>query len=135
MKISLPYLSASLILLLVEIFIALYVNDKLIRPFLGDALVVLLIYCFLRIFIHDDSPRLVIGVACFAFLVEFVQYFDPIGAFGLENNPLLSVLVGRTFSWWDLVAYLVGSAVNLAVLSSLEKPNPSTEVQVNGEAP
>lgn len=79
---------------------------------MGDLLVVMLIYSFLRIFLADNSRTLVVGVLLFSFVVEFIQFFDPIGRLGLEEYRLLSLLMGRTFSWPDLLAYSAGSVLN-----------------------
>ena len=112
MKLSGKFALITAALFLVEVLIALFVHDHFIRPFVGDMLVVILIYSFLRIFVHSDSRRLVLAVLAFSFTVEFIQYFDPVGHFGLEQYRLLSLLIGRTFSWPDLLAYSVGSVVN-----------------------
>ena len=120
MKFSGKFLVLTCLLLAVEVLIALFVRDAFVRPFVGDLLVVVLIYSFLRIFLSTQSPRLVVGVCAFAFGVEFLQYFDPVGLLGWENNRFLSVLIGRTFSWLDLLAYLAGSVVN-QILSKWER--------------
>ena len=112
MKFSPSYLALTLLLFAVEFFIGLYVRDSFIRPFVGDMLVVILLYCFLRTFWSDSGMRPIVLVCVWAFLVEFSQYFDPVGALGLEGNRVISTLWGRTFSWLDLLAYLAGSAVN-----------------------
>ena len=39
---------AALILLVVEVLIALFVNDQFVRPYLGDVLAVVLVYASLR---------------------------------------------------------------------------------------
>ena len=49
MKKRLVYLSATIILLITEVLIALYVHDDFIRPYVGDAIVVIVIYTFVRI--------------------------------------------------------------------------------------
>lgn len=112
-KLNTSYAGLTVWLFAVEVFLALYVRDDFFRPFVGDALVVVLIYCFLRIFRDNRTTRLVWGVCLFAFIVEFIQYFDPIGHFGLSGNRFLSIVVGRTFSWLDLLAYLAGTGFNL----------------------
>ncbi len=105
------YLFATLLLLATEIAIALFVHDALIRPFVGDVLVVVLIYCFLRIFFCVPAW----GVLLFACLIEVGQYFDYVRLLGLENNRVLSVMLGRTFSWDDFLAYFVGFLLIVAV--------------------
>lgn len=113
MKFSRTFFLLTGILFLVEVFIALYVRDSFVRPFMGDVLVVMLIYSFLRTFWANTGTRLILSVCLFAFLVEFSQYFDPVGRLGLEQHRVIAVLWGRTFSWLDLLAYLVGSGFNL----------------------
>lgn len=107
----LRYLFATLLLLATEICIALFVHDKLIRPFVGDVLVVVLIYCFLRIFVR--VPAWV--VLLFACGIEVLQYFDFVAVLGLQDNRVLSVMLGRTFSWDDFLAYFVGFLLIVAV--------------------
>lgn len=102
------YLFLTLALFVVEIGIALYVNDNLIRPFVGDVLVVILIYCFLRVFLKADCRKVALAVLMLAFTVEILQYFDYVKLLGLENNRILSVAMGRTFEWLDFAAYTFG---------------------------
>ena len=105
---SLKYLVLATILFLIELAIALFVKDTVIRPFVGDVLVIGLIYCFLRIFLQFDYRKIALGVLLFAFLIEILQYFDYVKLLGLENNRILSVAMGRTFEWTDFLAYLTG---------------------------
>lgn len=96
------------ILLLVELFIGLFVNDAFIRPYVGDMLVTVLICSLCRIFIPTKAQLLPVYVFVFAAIVELGQYFDVIKLLGLENSRILSVAVGRTFSFIDLICYAVG---------------------------
>jgi len=107
MQSRLRYLFATLLLLATEIGIALFVHDTVIRPFVGDVLVVVLIYCFLRIFVRVPAWA-VLALAC---VIEVLQYFDFVAVLGLEHNRVLSVMLGRTFSWSDFLAYFVGFLV------------------------
>ena len=116
MKPNWRYAGLTVVLFLVELGLALFVRDDFFRPFVGDVLVVVLIYSFLRIFLQNRSYRLVVAVCGFAFLVEFIQMFDPIGLFQLQKYKVLSIVVGRTFSRLDLLAYVVGSGLNALLL-------------------
>lgn len=49
------YAIATVILLLTEVLIALYVHDAFVRPYIGDVLVVIVIYTFIRIFVDRKS--------------------------------------------------------------------------------
>ncbi len=102
------YLLPSIFFFFVEVCIALFVTDKIIRPFIGDVLVVILIYCFLRIFLNANYWKIALGVLIFAFTIEVLQYFDYVKLLGLEQNRVLSIALGRTFELMDFVAYLVG---------------------------
>ena len=96
------------ILLITEICIALFVNDSFIRPYIGDALVTVLICCFLRVFIPKGVKVLPVFVFLFASLVETAQYFDIVRLLGLEGNTFISTVIGRTFSFTDIICYGVG---------------------------
>lgn len=102
------YFLITVLIFAVEILIALFVDDRLIRPFVGDVLVVVLIYCFLRIFLNINYLKVAVGVLLFAFVIETLQYFDYVKMLGLENNRILSVALGRTFEWLDFAAYFAG---------------------------
>ncbi len=105
---SLKYLILTILFFLIELFIALFVRDTIIRPFFGDVLVVILVYCFLRIFLNVKYWKVALGALLFAYVIEILQYFDYVKLLGLENNRILSVAMGRTFEWSDFVAYFAG---------------------------
>lgn len=107
------YLFLALLLFSVEVLIAVFIQDSLIRPFAGDVLVVVLIYCFLRIFFNGDYRKTAFIVFLFAFTIEILQYFDCVKLLGLENNRLLSVILGRTFEYTDFAAYFTGFLIVL----------------------
>ena len=96
------------VLLCVEICIALFVRDDFVRPYIGDALVTVLICCLCRVVIPKGVPALPVYVFVFAALVEAAQYVDIVRLLGWENNAFLSALIGRTFSWVDILCYGMG---------------------------
>ena len=98
-------------LMAVEVCIALFVHDSFIRPYVGDMLVTLLLCCMVRVVIPDQVRLLPLYVLLFAACVEIGQYFDVVALMGLEDNRLISIALGRTFSWLDLVCYTVGCVV------------------------
>ena len=104
------YAAIFLGLLFVEICIALFIHDSFVRPYVGDILVTLLLCCLCRIVIPNKVRLLPLYVFIFASIVEIGQYFDLVSLLGLANNRFLSVLLGRTFSWLDLVCYAFGCA-------------------------
>ena len=96
------------ILLITEICIALFVNDSFIRPYIGDALVTVLICCFLRVIVPEGVRALPLYTFLFAVIVETAQYFDIVRLLGLEGNTFISTVIGRTFSFTDIICYCVG---------------------------
>ena len=107
-KKRLIYALLFLSVLLAEILIALFVKDAFVRPYVGDMLVTVLICCFLRIFFPTGVKLLPVYVFLFAAAVEFGQYLDMVKLLGLEGNRFISVLLGRTFSFPDILCYAVG---------------------------
>ena len=105
---KLIYLLIFLCLLATEIVIALFVNDAFIRPYVGDMLVTLLLCCLCRVIVPCKVRPLPVYVFIFAACVEIGQYFDLVALLGLADNRIISIALGRTFSWMDLVCYAVG---------------------------
>lgn len=102
------YAAIFCVLLAVEVCIALFINDAFIRPYVGDMLVTLLLCCLCRVIVPCQVRLLPLFVFVFSALVEIGQYFDMVALLGLADNRLLSVLLGRIFSWPDLLCYAVG---------------------------
>ncbi len=102
-------------LLGVEVGIALFVNDAFVRPYVGDMLVTLLLCCLFRVIVPDKVPLLPVYVFVFAACVEIGQYFDLVALLGLADNRIISIALGRTFSWMDLVCYAVGCVAAFAL--------------------
>ena len=113
MKFKLPYLLSFCLLLIIEVGIALFINDAIIRPFVGDVLVVIFIYCFVRAFTKFSYLKVVIGVLLFAYLVEAIQATSFIDWVGLSDNKVAKIVLGSTFDWKDLLAYTVGAVLIL----------------------
>jgi hypothetical protein len=98
-------------LFLTEILIALFVRDRIVRPYGGDVLVVLLIYYFFKTFLQIHPLYLSVGVLLFAYMVELAQYFRMVEVLGVQNNRVLSIVLGSSFSWGDILAYTLGAII------------------------
>lgn len=112
-RFSLWYFIITIVLLIIEILIALYVRDAFIRPYFGDVLVVMLIYYFLRSFFPVKVLPGAIGVLAFAFLVEVLQYFQLVKILGLEHSVFFRIILGTSFAWEDMICYVAGFALIL----------------------
>jgi hypothetical protein len=113
------YFYLTLILLLIEIFIGVYVRDSFVRPFFGDVLVVILVYCFIQSFWKIQPVKAMAGVFVFACVVEGLQYLNIVGKLGLRPYKLLVIILGSSFDWGDILAYAVGSTIVIFVESKL----------------
>ena len=105
----------NIILLIILIVIAIYVKDEFIRPFVGDVLVVFWVYLLLKSFLNVSSFELAHYTLLFAFAVEISQFYNLVNILGLEHIKLAKIIMGATFDWFDLLAYLVGWLVILIV--------------------
>lgn len=110
MKLNIRYISAFIAFLFVEVFIALFIHDSIIRPYVGDVLAVVVVYCFLRIFMPPHK-LLPIWIFLFAVLVESLQYFNIASILGVSENSFLSILAGAVFDFQDIICYFIGCSI------------------------
>lgn len=115
MKINYKYLISFIILFIIEVIIALFIDDKIIRPYIGDILVIILMYTFIRSFIKKPIKFLSIYLFFFATFVEVMQYFNILEILGLQNNKFLSIIFGSVFDIKDVLCYLIGSIILLVL--------------------
>lgn len=105
------YLLLFLIFLLIEVMIALFINDRFIRPYIGDVLVVVVIYYFVRIFVPDGFPMLPLFIFLFAAAVEVLQYFNLVDRLGVSGNTFMRILLGSVFDVKDILCYGAGCVI------------------------
>jgi glycopeptide antibiotics resistance protein len=105
------YALLAVLLFGVELAIALWVHDTLIRPFIGDVLVVILLFCLLRAVIQVNNQRLIMAVLIFSYAVEIGQYFQLAQFLGLAQYPIAHIVIGSTFDAMDLLAYTLGAVL------------------------
>jgi len=109
------YALATIAVLGVEIGIARFVHDDLVRPYIGDSLAVVAVYLALR----SVTPlRVLTAVAiafAFACAIEIGQFFHLVDVLGLGTNRVARILLGTTFALTDFVAYAGGALCVLAI--------------------
>ena len=102
------YFILAICIFLVEVIIAKFVpSDNFIRSSLGDFLVVILVYTAMKSLLTVDAKSLAIAVFIFAAGIEIGQYFHLIDILNIENR-ILRIALGNTFSWHDMLMYLLG---------------------------
>ncbi|MGA8855360.1 MAG: DUF2809 domain-containing protein [Christiangramia sp.] len=102
------YVVGFMILLLIEILIARFVNDNFIRPYLGDFLVVILLYCFLMAISRISVLKGLFVVLLFSFAVEFFQLINIVKVLQYQPPQVVMIVLGSSFSVLDLLAYSLG---------------------------
>ena len=105
----------NILLLIILIYIAIYVNDQFVRPFLGDVLVVIWLFYLVRSFLNISNHAIAVGVLMIAYSVEFSQYLQIIPWLGLENIKVINIVLGTTYDHYDLLAYTIGCAIVLGI--------------------
>jgi hypothetical protein len=98
--------------LAVEVAIARYAPQGVLRGFGGDVLVVVLVFALLQSCVAQPAARLALWALLFACTIECLQALGMVDALGLhDQTPLhrvLRIALGATFDPWDLLAYSCG---------------------------
>lgn len=124
MKNRLKYFLGFILILIIEILIALYIDDKIIRPYIGDMLVIICIYLLLKTIFNDKIKKLSLYVFIFAVIIELMQYFN-IMEYLSQNNETLSIALGKTFDIKDIICYFLGYMIIIIfeIFSKKDKKN------------
>ncbi|GAA4048836.1 DUF2809 domain-containing protein [Flavobacterium chungnamense] len=107
-NIKTKYLIISCIILVIEIIIALFVNDQFIRPIFGDYLASILVFYLLATFLKTDLNKIAILSLLISYIIEFLQYIHILELLHLDKIKILNILLGNSFSWTDILAYTIG---------------------------
>lgn len=109
------------VLMLTEIFIAIFVKGGFVRAYLGDVFITLLICFFVQAIFKKRIKLLAVYVFIFSVAVEVCQYFDLVKLLGLDNCKFISVWFGRSFSFYDIICYAAGCIIFAFVDSLLRR--------------
>ncbi|OOG76264.1 DUF2809 domain-containing protein [Flavobacterium sp. A45] len=123
------YFGFAILLFSIEVLIALYINDRFVRPYLGDVLVVILIYCFLKSFLKLPVLTAAIAVLGFSFTIEFLQFLNIVEKLGLEKSKTARTVIGTSFSWIDLLTYIIGITIVLIIEKYWLKNNQKLKIK------
>lgn len=111
----------ALVLFVVEVLIALFVHDRVIRPYRGDYLVVILMYCAVKAFIKAPVWKIAVPVLLFSYALELLQYVHLVDRLGLTHHQLARTVIGYGFEWLDLLAYTLG-IITVLILEAFAVP-------------
>lgn len=107
-NIKVKYLIISCVISILEITIALFVNDPFIRPIFGDYLASILVFYFLATFLKTDLNKIALLSLLISYIIEFLQYIHILELLHLGKIKILNILLGNSFSWTDMLAYTLG---------------------------
>lgn len=115
MKFDFGYFLLVILLFFIELFIAVYIHDDIVRPYFGDFLVVVLMYCFVKSFFNLSVFKSAILVLLISYSIEMLQYLNIIQALGLERSTIAKIIIGHSFSWIDILSYTAGIVAVIGV--------------------
>jgi hypothetical protein len=101
-------------LLCVEVFIAAFLHDRIVRPYVGDLLAVVFLYCLVRSVVTTPVWPTVAAVLLVAYGIEVLQYLHLLTYVGLQHSRLAALVLGNHFEWGDMLAYTLGALGILA---------------------
>jgi hypothetical protein len=123
------YFVLAVLIFAVEILIALFAHDQIVRPYVGDVLVVVLIYCAVKSFLDTPVLTTALSVLAFSFVVESLQYLNIVDRLGLQNSKIAATIIGTSFAWIDICAYIIG----IILVLIFEKINTVRNIKENIE--
>lgn len=120
------YFILTILLFLVEVSIAIWIDDNFIRPYFGDFLVVILIYCFLKSFLKVSVIVAAVATLIFSYIIETLQYLEIVKRLGLQHSRFANVVIGNSFAWHDILAYTLGILTVVLVERIIRKKDVRT---------
>ena len=96
-----------IIVLVMEIYIAIFIKGGFIRHYIGDVLATAMLYAFGRAVFRVAPINLAICVFVISLFIEAAQYLKILEILGVKSS-ILRIIFGGTFDWTDIICYLVG---------------------------
>ncbi len=105
------WLYGAICLFCVEVFIAAFLHDRLVRPYVGDLLAVVFLYCLVKSVAPLPTGPTVLGVLLVAYALEALQYVHLLQHLGLAHSRIAAIVLGNHFEWVDMLAYTLGAGL------------------------
>ncbi len=102
------YLVISILLLIVELIIAIFVNDQFIRPIFGDYLASILLFYMIATISKLSETKIALITLLISYTIEILQYIHLLELLHLDKIKILNIVLGNSFSWTDMLAYTLG---------------------------
>ena len=95
------------IILVIEIYIAIFIKGGFIRHYIGDVLATAMLYAFGRAVFRVAPINLAICVFVISLFIEAAQYLKILEILGVKSS-ILRIIFDGTFDWTDIICYLAG---------------------------
>lgn len=96
-----------IIVLVMEIYIAIFIKGGFIRHYIGDVLATAMLYAFGRAVFRVAPINLAICVFVISLFIETAQYLKILEILDVKNSTL-RIIFGGTFDLTDIICYLAG---------------------------
>lgn len=107
---KIKYFIGFIITFLLEVIIALYIKNNIIRNYIGDVLIIICIYFLIKTIFENKFKNIAIYILILGILVEILQYFN-ITQYIAGNSKALKIILGSTFDIKDIICYVVGYGI------------------------
>ncbi|MBE9835491.1 DUF2809 domain-containing protein [Campylobacter concisus] len=94
-------------ILVIEIYIAIFIKGGFIRHYIGDVLATAMLYAFGRAIFRVAPINLAIFVFAISLFIEALQYLKILEILAVKSS-ILRIIFGGTFDWADIICYLAG---------------------------
>ena len=95
------------IILVIEIYIAIFIKGGFIRHYIGDVLATAMLYAFGRAIFRVAPINLAICVFVISLFIEAAQYLKILEILDVKSSTL-RIIFGGTFDLTDVICYLAG---------------------------
>jgi len=114
-------------LLALEILIARFAHDRLIRPYAGDFLATIFLYCLLKSAWPAPARRVALAALLVSYALEGAQLVHLLAWLGWQHVRVARLVLGSQFAWGDVLAYTLGAAAVLGLEHARRPPAPGSE--------
>ena len=101
------WLAIGVIILVIEIYIAIFIKGGFIRHYIGDVLATAMLYAFGRAIFRVAPINLAIFVFVISLFIEALQYLKILEILSVKSSILRIIFCG-TFDWTDIICYFAG---------------------------
>lgn len=119
-NINKTYLKISILLFIIEVIIALFINDQFVRPLFGDYLASILLFYLMATFIRISENRIAVYALLTSYIIELLQYIQILKLVKMNKIKIVTILFVTSFSWIDILAYTLG-ILTVVVLHNFKK--------------